>query len=120
MIRGPFLFAQDLLKKETKMSVVLSEFLIPGWADGEGAPASPVNGTDLPCHFVGPDLFFADSTHQLEEAKALCQTCPLQRACLDGAVSRNEPCGVWGGQIFEDGRVVAAKRSPGRPRASAA
>jgi len=120
MIRGPFLFPQNLHVKETKMSVVLSEFLIPGWADGEGAPSSPVNGTDLPCHFVDPDIFFAESAHQLEEAKALCRTCPLQAACLEGAISRNEPCGVWGGQIFEDGRIVAAKRSPGRPRASAA
>lgn len=102
------------------MSVVLSEFLIPGWADGEGAPASPVNGTDLPCHFADPELFFADTTNRLEEAKALCLMCPLQSACLAGALSRREPCGVWGGQIFEDGVVVAAKRSPGRPRASAA
>jgi len=102
------------------MSVVLSEFLIPGWAQGEGAPAAPVNGTDLPCHYVDPDLFFAELSHQLEQAKTLCSTCPLQRACLEGALSRSEPCGVWGGQIFEDGQVVAAKRSPGRPRMKAA
>jgi WhiB family redox-sensing transcriptional regulator len=102
------------------MSVVLSEFLIPGWADGDGAPASPVDGVDLPCHYVDPELFFADTTDQLEEAKALCRTCPLQSVCLAGAISRSEPCGVWGGQIFEDGQVVAAKRSPGRPRANRA
>jgi WhiB family redox-sensing transcriptional regulator len=71
---------------------------------------------DLPCHYVDPDLFFAESMDRLEEAKALCHTCPLQRACLDGAISRREPCGVWGGKIFEDGQVVAVKRSPGRPR----
>ena len=102
------------------MSVVLSEFLIPGWAHGEGAPASPVDGQDLPCHFVNPDIFFADSTHLLEQAKELCLTCPLQRTCLAGALSRSEPCGVWGGQIFEDGQIVAAKRAPGRPRVKAA
>jgi WhiB family redox-sensing transcriptional regulator len=76
------------------MSVVLSEFLIPGWADGVGAPASPVNGVDLPCHFVDPELFFAETQHLLEAAKAFCRTCPLVDACLDGAISRNEPCGV--------------------------
>ena len=102
------------------MSVVLSEFLIPGWADGEGAPASPVYGQELPCHFVDPELFFAEGAQQLEEAKSICCTCPLQRACLDGAISRREPVGVWGGQIFDDGRIIAAKRLPGRPRVKAA
>jgi WhiB family redox-sensing transcriptional regulator len=71
---------------------------------------------DLPCHFVDPELFFAETQHLLEAAKAFCRTCPLVDACLDGAISRNEPCGVWGGEIFEDGQVVAVKRSPGRPR----
>lgn len=102
------------------MSVILSEFLIPGWADGEGAPASPVYGQELPCHFVDPDLFFAETAEQLEEAKALCRTCPLQRACLEGALSRSEPVGVWGGEIFDGGRTVAVKRLPGRPKVRAA
>ena len=41
-------------------------------------------------------------------------------ACLEGALSRSEPCGVWGGQLFDDGRVVAQKRGVGRPRLHAA
>jgi WhiB family redox-sensing transcriptional regulator len=35
---------------------------------------------------------------------------------LQGALSRKEPCGIWGGELFEDGVVIAAKRLPGRPR----
>ncbi|MEY4197621.1 MAG: hypothetical protein RLZZ477_206, partial [Actinomycetota bacterium] len=27
-----------------------------------------------------------------------------------------EPCGVWGGELFEEGSVIAEKRLPGRPR----
>ena len=30
--------------------------------------------------------------------------------------ARQEPVGVWGGELFEDGKVIAAKRAPGRPR----
>jgi WhiB family redox-sensing transcriptional regulator len=35
---------------------------------------------------------------------------------LQGALSRKEPCGIWGGELFEDGVVIAAKRLPGRPK----
>ena len=53
---------------------------------------------------------------EISYAKALCGDCPVQRACLQGALSRQEPVGVWGGELFEDGKVIAAKRMPGRPR----
>jgi WhiB family redox-sensing transcriptional regulator len=32
------------------------------------------------------------------------------------ALSRQEPVGVWGGELFEDGKVIARKRKAGRPR----
>ena len=41
---------------------------------------------------------------------------PSRRECLEGALSRQEPCGVWGGELFEEGVVIAEKRLPGRPR----
>jgi hypothetical protein len=39
---------------------------------------------------------------------------------LDAALSRQEPCGVWGGELFEDGVVIARKRTVGRPRLATA
>jgi WhiB family redox-sensing transcriptional regulator len=30
-------------------------------------------------------------------------------------VKRGEPCGVWGGQLFANGRIVVIKRRRGRP-----
>ena len=36
--------------------------------------------------------------------------------CLAGALDRQEPWGVWGGQLFIQGVVVARKRPRGRPR----
>src|SRR6266567_646815 len=50
-----------------------------------------------------------------EPAEASCETCPLRRPCLAGAVERSEPCVVWGGEIFEKGRVIAYKRPRGNP-----
>ena len=55
--------------------------------------------------------FFND----IEVAKALCGTCPVQPECLAGALERREPWGVWGGQIFSGGRILTTKRRPGRP-----
>ncbi|MCG5431557.1 WhiB family transcriptional regulator [Mycobacterium sp. MYCO198283] len=72
--------------------------------------------TELPCRVEDPDLWFAESPDELERAKALCADCPVLVQCLAAALERGEPWGVWGGQIFEDGTVVARKRPRGRPR----
>lgn len=73
-------------------------------------------GVELPCRQYDPDLWFADSPAELEIAKAICGECPLRLECLAGAVEREEPWGVWGGEIFERGAVVPRKRPRGRPR----
>jgi WhiB family redox-sensing transcriptional regulator len=70
----------------------------------------------LPCRVEDPDLWFADDPARLEMAKGLCDSCPVRSACLDGALRRGEPWGVWGGEIFERGSVIARKRPRGRPR----
>ncbi len=70
----------------------------------------------LPCRRTDPELFFAESPADVEAAKALCLDCPLQQVCLEGALDRREPWGVWGGQLFINGVVVARKRPRGRPR----
>lgn len=72
--------------------------------------------TELPCHSVDPDLWFAESPADVEAAKALCAPCPLKAACLAGALERREPWGVWGGQLVLSGVVVPRKRPRGRPR----
>jgi WhiB family redox-sensing transcriptional regulator len=70
----------------------------------------------LPCHVEDPDLWFADNPADLERAKQLCADCPIRAQCLATALNRGEPWGVWGGQIFEQGVVIARKRPRGRPR----
>ena len=61
------------------------------------------------------DLFFSEQIPDINRAKAICATCPLAEPCLRGAVLRAEPWGVWGGQLFLNGRILAQKRSRGRP-----
>jgi WhiB family redox-sensing transcriptional regulator len=74
---------------------------------------------ELPCRTRDADLWFAESPAELERAKAFCADCPVREACLAGAMARQEPWGVWGGEIFERGVVVARKRPRGRPRKNA-
>ena len=86
------------------------------------APESPdldlfdaLSFVDLPCRQAEEDLWFSDAPADLERAKALCGACPVRSACLAGALERREYCGVWGGEIFERGAVIARKRPRGRP-----
>ena len=72
--------------------------------------------TDLPCRKQDPDLWFSEHPARLETAKSFCAVCPARLGCLAGAITRREPWGVWGGQIFERGVIVAQKRARGRPR----
>lgn len=76
--------------------------------------------TRLPCRENDIDLWFAESPSASELAKQLCTTCPVRAACLAGALDRQEPWGVWGGEQFMDGQVGAHKRGRGRPRKPAA
>ena len=60
-------------------------------------------------------LFFSDDDLELARAKAICRSCGLQQDCLSGAIEREEPYGVWGGQLVLDGVPVEFKRKRGRP-----
>ena len=77
--------------------------------------AAPRAGLDLPCRSDDADLWFAEAPKELERAKALCTACPIKAECLEGALQRAEPWGVWGGEIFERGTVIPRKRPRGRP-----
>ncbi len=89
-----------------------------GPAAATGQPLATIGvvmGRDLPCT-SDPDLFFAESPQDVELAKSLCGGCPARRACLAGAITRREPWGVWGGELFLRGVIVPRKRARGRPR----
>ena len=66
------------------------------------------NGTLTP-------LFFSDDLVDIARAKAICAKCPLTAACLHDALEREEPWGVWGGELLLSGRIVRNKRPCGRP-----
>jgi WhiB family redox-sensing transcriptional regulator len=73
-------------------------------------------GSDIPCQQSDAELWFAESPADVEFAKTLCGACPVRIECLAGALNRAEPWGVWGGELFVHGTIVARKRPRGRPR----
>jgi WhiB family transcriptional regulator, redox-sensing transcriptional regulator len=98
--------------------------LTPGGAAGRGkvvradqlmAAGYVQAGSDPPCT-QDPELFFAESPQDVEQAKAMCGGCRARIACLAGALERREPCGVWGGELLMRGAIVPRKRPRGRPR----
>lgn len=60
-------------------------------------------------------LFFSEELVDIAAAKRICATCPVMAECLEGALARKEPLGVWGGQLFHNGRILMSKRRRGRP-----
>lgn len=79
----------------------------------------PAQASGIPCRDYDAELWFAERPSDVEFAKALCQECPFRAQCLEGALERREPWGVWGGQLLVQGVVVARKRPRGRPRKDA-
>ena len=61
-------------------------------------------------------LFFSEELQDIARAKQICALCPVMAQCLEGALERREPWGVWGGQLFLQGVVIPRKRPRGRPR----
>jgi len=63
------------------------------------------------CRDTSPDLFFPVGTtgpaiEQIAQAKAVCQTCDAQAACLEFALQTNQDSGVWGGTSEEERRKI--------------
>jgi WhiB family redox-sensing transcriptional regulator len=63
------------------------------------------------CRDTDPDLFFPVGTtgpaiEQIENAKAVCRVCDVQKACLDYALTTNQDSGIWGGTSEEERRAL--------------
>ncbi len=61
------------------------------------------------------ELFFSEQLDDIARAKAFCRECPVMTDCLEAALVRREPWGVWGGELLANGKVLAQKRNRGRP-----
>src|SRR3982751_3825233 len=72
------------------------------------------------CRDEDPELFFPIGTSgpavlQVEQAKAVCQRCPVTSECLQWALDSGQDAGVWGGMSESERRLLKRKGGvPGR------
>jgi WhiB family redox-sensing transcriptional regulator len=76
------------------------------------------------CRRTDADLFFpagttGDAFEQIEAAKAVCATCPVQAACLQFSLETNQEAGVWGGKDEDERRKLRQAWRARRPARSA-
>ena len=59
-------------------------------------------------------VFFSQDRKVIDQAKAICAGCPRRESCLEGALERREPWGVWGGELFRNGHVLTNRKRRSR------
>lgn len=78
-----------------------------------GAPAyTPVEA----CASQNPEVMFPDVTDArgVHQARLVCRSCPVRERCLEAAVTRREPDGVWGGLTEPERERLRRRRYPRR------
>lgn len=77
-------------------------------------PAEDDHGLTGACSTVEPDVMFPDESlpndhPDVHEAKRVCRRCPIAAACLETALNRHEPWGVWGGLTAKERHAMQRK-----------
>ena len=58
-----------------------------------------------------PEIGDRAARSQIDRAITICQHCPVQRTCLEYAMTRNEKFGVWGGLTATERRTLRQRRA---------
>lgn len=62
------------------------------------------------CRGLDASIFYPDDEPEAQAAKAVCEGCAVQSACLDHALNFREKSGVWGGATERDRRRILRQR----------
>lgn len=62
------------------------------------------------CAQTDPEAFFPDKGGSTRDAKRVCHTCPIRRACLEYALTHDERFGIWGGLSERERRALRRGR----------
>lgn len=63
------------------------------------------------CQGVGPAMFYTEKGVSTAPALKICHECDVREECLNFAVGRGEPFGMWGGlSTRERSRIRTSRR----------
>jgi WhiB family redox-sensing transcriptional regulator len=67
------------------------------------------------CRDTDPDLFFpigqtGPAIDHIASARAVCNSCAVQRECLEYALMTNQDAGIWGGTTEDERRKIRRER----------
>jgi hypothetical protein len=65
---------------------------------------------------IDPEVFFSGDETDRATAKRLCGQCPVRERCLDTALLRLEPEGIWGGATVKERREILRARQITLPK----
>lgn len=73
-------------------------------------PDRPHWHADAKCHGMTQIMYPTREAKTAEEARAICQTCPVQEPCLEYALSTGEKFGIFGGLSEKQRRRIRRQR----------
>jgi WhiB family redox-sensing transcriptional regulator len=62
------------------------------------------------CRGIDPVIFHPVNEDDADDAKAVCELCPVREPCLEYAIAAREKEGVWGGLTARERRRVVRQR----------
>ena len=62
------------------------------------------------CRGIDPDIFYPADDDPADDAKTICNVCPVRTPCLEWALATREKEGVWGGATERERRRIVRQR----------
>jgi WhiB family redox-sensing transcriptional regulator len=62
------------------------------------------------CRGMGTDQFFPARGEHIDNARAICDSCPVRSECLDAAIENIDRHGIWGGTSERERRRIRRDR----------
>lgn len=66
------------------------------------------------CNQTDPEIFYPEKGGSVLEPKGVCAGCPVRETCLEYALARDEPFGIWGGMSERERRREKRRRAAER------
>ncbi len=62
------------------------------------------------CQVLDPEIFYPPVEEEADDARAICEACPVQDECLEFALGNREAEGIWGGATSRERRRMIRQR----------